>query len=269
MLAGHRQLLSSIPGEVPDTAILDIPPGLYPVAHAVYNRLHLLDAAPRIEAGALRPREDAHEIERHYLANPPGITWIDGLLSDEALAALRRHCLDSTIWFDFNHPNGYLGATFENGFAPPLLLQVVEELRTRFPLIFRDYPLTQLWAFKYDSRQEGIELHADIAAVNLNFWITPDDANLDPDSGGLVVWDKEAPQSWDFEEFNTRGAQARIAEFLRAEDAREIRVPYRCNRAVLFNSDLFHRTDAIRFKEGYANRRINITMLFGYRHQSG
>lgn len=268
LIAGHRQLLASIPHDVPDTALLDIPTPLQPLAHKMYNRLHHWVDAPRIATGALRERDDAEAIQDQYLSQPPGILAIDGLLSDQALASLRRHCLESTLWFDFNHPNGYLGATFENGFAPQLLLQLVEELRTRFPLIFRDYPLTQLWAFKYDSRQEGIELHADIAAVNLNFWITPDESNLDPGCGGLVVWDKEAPQSWRFDEFNSRAAQARIADFLASEGAREVRIPYRCNRAVLFNSDLFHRTDSIRFKTGYENRRINITMLFGYRQQA-
>jgi hypothetical protein len=34
---------------------------------------------------------------------------------------------------------------------------------------------------------------------------------------------------------------------------------------VLFNSDLFHSTDEISFREGYENRRINITLLFGQR----
>ena len=46
---------------------------------------------------------------------------------------------------------------------------------------------------------------------------------------------------------------------------RSVRVPYRANRAVIFDSDLFHETDRIAFKEGYLNRRINITMLFGRR----
>lgn len=36
-------------------------------------------------------------------------------------------------------------------------------------------------------------VHADDARVNLNFWVTPDDANLDPTSGGLVVYPKEPP----------------------------------------------------------------------------
>ena len=39
----------------------------------------------------------------------------------------------------------------------------------------------------------GIAVHADHAAVNLNFWVTPDDANLDPSSGGLVVYPKAPP----------------------------------------------------------------------------
>ena len=42
-------------------------------------------------------------------------------------------------------------------------------------------------------------------------------------------------------------------------------MPYRANRAVVFDSDLFHETDAIRFRDGYLNRRINITLLYGNR----
>jgi hypothetical protein len=34
---------------------------------------------------------------------------------------------------------------------------------------------------------------------------------------------------------------------------------------VIFDSDLFHETDRIAFKDGYVNRRINITMLYGRR----
>ena len=43
------------------------------------------------------------------------------------------------------------------------------------------------------------------------------------------------------------------------------RVPYRANRAVVFNSSLFHATDRFRFGSGIDQRRINITMLFGER----
>jgi hypothetical protein len=37
----------------------------------------------------------------------------------------------------------------------------------------------------------GIQVHADDAEVNLNFWVTPDESNTDLSRGGLVVWHKE------------------------------------------------------------------------------
>ncbi|HAP42139.1 MAG TPA: hypothetical protein DCQ94_20650, partial [Nitrospira sp.] len=88
---------------------------------------------------------------------------------------------------------------------------------------------------------------------------TPDEANRDPESGGLVVWDKEAPGEWDFRTYNSDSARGKIYEWLKNQGAREITIPYRANRAVLFNSDLFHETDDIAFQEGFTNRRINIT----------
>jgi hypothetical protein len=45
-------------------------------------------------------------------------------------------------------------------------------------------------------------------------------------------------------------------------------VPYRENRAVLFDSRLFHYSDAPKFAQGYENYRINVTLLFG-RHDGG
>ena len=45
-------------------------------------------------------------------------------------------------------------------------------------------------------------------------------------------------------------------------------IPYNENRAVVFNSCLFHETDNYSFKEGYENRRINVTLLFGRRESS-
>jgi hypothetical protein len=39
--------------------------------------------------------------------------------------------------------------------------------------------------------------------------------------------------------------------------------------ATIFNSDLFHETGEIRFREGYENRRVNVTMLYGRRGDTG
>ena len=261
----HRKLLSALPDST-RAEIVPIPSDLIGSMLPHYNRLHHVQATHYSDA-ALSTLLDTASVENDYFARSPGITWIDNLLSPQALAAIRRYCLESTIWFDFNHPDGYLGAVLENGFTDPLLLKICDELRFKFPKIFGPHPLMQMWAFKYDSRLKGIQLHGDVAAINLNFWITPDDANLDTNSGGLRIWDKAVPADWCFNDFNsgTEKAQFRIRKFLADNKANEIVVPYRQNRAVVFNSDLFHATDEFYFKDGYENRRINITMLFGRR----
>jgi hypothetical protein len=40
-------------------------------------------------------------------------------------------------------------------------------------------------------------------------------------------------------------------------------VAHRANRAVIFKSALFHKTDRCDFREGYLNKRINVSLLFG------
>lgn len=229
-----------------------------------FNRiLHYADA-PALPAGALNPALDVPAIEARYNASHPEVIYIDQLLTDEALASMRRFCLESTIW-KRDYENGYLGAFLGDGFSCPLLLQIAEELRNKFPGIFKNHLLTQAWAFKQDSERKGLNMHADAAAVNVNFWITPDEANLDPEHGGLVVWDKEAPKEWNFKEYNSSKNEPKVREFLRNSGARAISIPYRANRAVVFNSDLFHETDRVHFKDEYESRRINITLLYGRR----
>ena len=68
---------------------------------------------------------------------------------------------------------------------------------------------------------------------------------------------------WNFEDYNANVTA--MKEFLAASGARPVRIPHRQNRMVIFNSDLFHETDRITFADGYENRRINITLLYGTR----
>jgi tetratricopeptide (TPR) repeat protein len=230
---------------------------------ALDGRLRISGGA-RLSGAAINPA-NSQSVTRQWQSMRPQIVVIDDLLTPEALAELRRFCLESTIWRKA-YDNGYLGAIPEFGFATPLLAQIADEFRSAFPAIFKSHPLRYLWAFKYDSDMTGISVHADEAAVNVNFWITPDEANRDPQSGGLRIWDVSAPLDWDFAKFN--GDLAATRAFLERSGATATTVPYRANRAVVFDSDLFHETDRIAFKDGYANRRINVTLLYGRREQS-
>lgn len=209
----------------------------------------------------LNPDHDWQAIEDRYFGSRPEIIHIDGLLSPVALAELQRFCLVSTVWKK-TYDNQYLGAFAHEGFFSPLHYRIAVELRQKMPRIFGDHTLEQLWSFKYmGTSTAGVDIHADFANVNLNFWVMPDDANLDPESGGIIVYDVPAPATWNFRDYNADNA--RIEAFLREHHAGSVKIPYRCNRAALFNSNLFHKTDTIRFKDGYENHRLNITYLFG------
>jgi len=203
---------------------------------------------------------DYRAIEEQYLSGKPPLVAIDNFLSPAALSALRRHCEESTIW-KLAAGEGYLGALLTQGFAPPVLIAIADALRDALPRVIGDLPLLQSWGFKYDQRLQGINMHADFAKVNLNFWVTPDDACIDKSSGGLVVYDVPAPTSWTFADYNTN--QAKMKAFLETNNAKAVRVPYRENRCLLFDSSLIHITDEVHFKPGYTNRRVNITLLYG------
>ncbi len=234
-----------------------------------YNLLLHRVCAPKLKKEVINNCLNVEEITNNYFDHEYGCTYIDNLLIPEAIESLRNFLLGSTIWFDVKK-DGYLGAYLKEGLANPLIIQIAEELRKKFPKIFKNHPINQIWAYKYDSRAKnnnsslsGIGIHADFAAVNVNFWITPTSANLDPSSGGLVVYDVEAPKEWDFKTYNTD--DKKINEELKKSKGGTNVVPYKYNRAVLFNSNLFHETDKYQFKDGYENRRINVTMLFGTR----
>jgi tetratricopeptide (TPR) repeat protein len=222
----------------------------------------MAQAGARLSGPAVNPGNDIAAVAERWRTSSPQVVVIDDLLKPAALEALRRFCWQEPVWKK-SYREGYLGALPEEGFACPLLAQIADELRQTFTAIFGPHRLRYLWGFKCDSTLAGVNIHADFAAVNVNFWITADDANLNPQSGGLVIWDKAAPLDWDFTKYNND--EAAIRAFLAESGATSQTVPYRANRAVIFDSDLFHQTDEIAFREGYTNRRINVTMLYGRR----
>ncbi len=218
---------------------------------------------PEIAGGCLNCETEWKEVETRYLESKNEIIHVDNLLSPAALAAFQTFSLASKVWLK-DYPNKYLGAFSDRGFISPLHFQLARELQEMMPRVFGGHPLGRFWAFKYDATLgKGINVHADFALVNLNFWITPDEYNLDPESGGLVVYDVPSPRNWHFKAYNEN--KDAIYQFLKDNKADSVSVPHRCNRAVLFNSAYFHETDEIHFAEGYESRRINITYLFGKR----
>jgi hypothetical protein len=224
-----------------------------------YNTAINICGAPELAGPAVSAQADRDALVCRFRENRA--VWFDDLLTPAALAGLKRYLLESTIWHDFSHIGGFVASYLEDGLACPLLLQIVDEIRSTFPEFLGKCPLTQAWAFKGLVSKAAIEAHADDGAISINFWVTPDQANISPDHGGLVVCRVPPPAAWQIKGYEAD--KQSIAAFLERHANDNLIVPYRENRAVLFESRLFHHSDAPQFASGYENHRINLTLLFG------
>ena len=142
----------------------------------VYNRILYVRPTPRV-AQALSRSWNRDEIEQNYFEHAQGVVVIDGFLTQEALSELRAFCLELTVWLANHMRMDDWALYFHSGFNCPLLLQIAEELRDAFPRVISNHTLQQMWAFRMPhTNREILMIHADFATVNINFWITPNDA---------------------------------------------------------------------------------------------
>merc|ERR1712039_737629 len=173
-----------------------------------------------------------------------GWVVIDNFLKPEALQAIRSYLTESTFYYYPKFGGHYLSSLLEDGMSAPLLVQITEELRKKMPRILGEHPLRTGWAFKFDNalnssaaapgKQLGVGVHADSAAVNLNFW--PIGAERQ-DQGGLTLYKVGAPAEMEFSEFNDPKHLKHISDTASKEE-----IEYRPNRMVIFNSNLLHET---------------------------
>ena len=252
-------------------------------AHDIGQLLWLLNSGRLVlphhnhNEGAINKKLPFNIVEENYYKTKPNIVVIDDFMNLEALQKLKDYCLEFPFWNTI-YGRGYLGAFRQNGFNPQVLETLALEMVQNLPKIFNTTNkrnLAQMWAFKYESKCPGIDVHADFAAVNVNFWITPTEANRDYDkekdigkTGGMWIWDAGAPVDWDFNRYNGDNKDE-VLEYLDKQQSKAVYIPYKYNRCVLFNSNLFHKTADVNFLPGFDNKRINVTMLFGQRENSG
>ena len=218
--------------------------------------------------------EEIAKITVEYMEND--IVVVDNFLNIEVLEEIYRYCVESTIWH-VSDKSLFVGSYWNEGLSHPLLIDVAKDIAKIFPFV-GDLPLVHMWAYNFDpkttTRRKGIDHHMDAAEVNLNLWLTPDEANLDPDSGGLIVFLKHLldpennplNKTFAFHEVQN-GEFGR--HFLNGSEHLNVTVPYKRNRVVIFDSALWHTTDDFNFAPGHENRRINLTFLFGKNKKIG
>src|SRR5262245_34911970 len=111
-----------------------------------YNTPIHLRAAPEVAGRAVNERADRTALTAQ--SEEQGAIPVDDLLTPQALDSLRRFLLESTVWHDFSHIDGFVASYLEDGLACPLVLQIADELRRAFPDVLGEHPLSQAWAFK-------------------------------------------------------------------------------------------------------------------------
>ena len=266
MSGRYRDVLAEVAAEVGPDGTMTLTDGHRELIGGFFDRVVRYADTPPLVGRAINPDVDFGEIEESYLSSPVSVTTFDDFLTGEALEALRVFALENTVFFKYSEAR-FVGSDLSVGFNCSLLYQMARELKANLPRLLGDHALTNVWIYRHRAESVGVEAHSDQGKVTFNFYISPDDANLDPEHGGLVVYTKEQPYEWDWHLYNRHkyrpDIRAEIDAFL--ESAETLVVPHRQNRALLFNSNLFHRSDRLHFRDDFESRRMNVTMLFGKR----
>ena len=76
----------------------------------------------------------------------------------------------------------------------------------------------------------------------------------------MIIWKKKPHLDASFDDFNSMNNASKLLDEVSNVDY--IKIAYKANRVVIFNSKLYHATDDIKFKKGYKNRRVNVTLLY-------
>ena len=178
---------------------------------------------------------------------------IDDFFPDEICTELREKSLNAKeytqkYWdykaLDFDNDNSESLQDISNKYVVPKIPLAEKYLRS--------------WSFVYDNVARGICPHADPSFINVNIWVTPDECVYDHNKNGLILYRKKCPKDWDWETYN-RDLNL-IEDFLKG--SKYDRIPYKCNRAIIFRGNIFHSTDSVRMKPGLENKRINYTFLY-------
>jgi hypothetical protein len=188
-----------------------------------------------------------------------GSSVYDNVLTQEALEEVLAFSRESHIFQKAK--NGYVVGNSEGGFGSDALLRIAQELRVALKDTLEKHTLVDMVVHKHQSEWQGSDVRAEQAAYVAVFWVTADQDNLDPATGGLVIHG-QADCGADCEaEFNNN--QGRSDMFLKQSGGAGTTVPYKQNRLVLIPGGVAYSSQPCRFANRYESQRIRISLIFG------
>lgn len=199
-----------------------------------------------------------NDLARQLTESSFGAAIVDDFLDQGDFDELRSYLIGHWAWRFKNWTNAYLHNYHLDG---PVLDRVAQELSG--PLseaAGRPVERVAQWAI-LAHQDSGLRPHADNGTYVVNFWLTPDEFNLAPSSGGMVLFDVRRPDTLMSPEFQV---SPQSDEYVRRRTAGgRLEIGYRCNRAVIFDATVFHASLPISFgSDGMHSKRMNVSMVF-------
>lgn len=198
------------------------------------------------------------QIEAQFFDTEPyNYAIIDTFLTPEVCRQVRASILGNKGWSLMNWQADEL---FIRNFEMPLLEAISASITAHLPRIFENLELVQHIAFMH-YRNKGLCAHSDTGRVTVDLWLTPDEYNREPETGGLICYDVKREPGQQIHEFNARPW---CVDYLNAHTkGGKAKLGYKFNRAVIFDARTFHASDRIDFvSEGAHTFRINYALLY-------
>ncbi len=192
---------------------------------------------------------------------------LDAFLTLESLATLRTALLESTAWSarSIDRENDGSRWTSHQLFCRhpeiTLIKDILREMYDAVPELLRNRPVVDWWAI-LSHENAGLFPHCDGGAIGLNLWLTPDEFNERPGTGGMVLFDVKRTQSMTANEYAS-GSGGCVKYVNNKTTGHFMRVPFQFNRAVLFDAWTFHATEPARFRgSDLHTARLNLSFTF-------
>lgn len=198
----------------------------------------------RLNEKVLNEDLNFNKINEEFIKN--GFCIIDNILKKDYCERLQKFMLTINIREDIY--SDYAAINYNksgNAIWFKLLTNISEELKEKFYFL-KDLNYQRGWSFIHNNNQiKSVGKHADPGSlITFNIWCTPNECVLDNSEkyNGVVIYDT-------FNIEDTNKCSKKI-------------VPYKFNRAIVFDSRKIHESLVARFKDGYENRKINYTFLY-------
>jgi hypothetical protein len=196
--------------------------------------------------------------EEHF-----AVAVVDDLLTPVAAGEIRRQLIEGEGWQvpDWGPRYQGLANKYLVNARPicPSVTRLAVELQAALAPVLGQLELVSHWAISC-CQDQGIRVHADNAAYVVNVWLTPDRHNREPGLGGLTFFDVRRGPDMRYPDFVQHDLCVRYIE--QNTDGMRMQVPFRYNRAVIFDARIMHTSQLIHFAEGRAAQRLNLALAY-------